>query len=73
MMPIVNFALEQEKKTVSIPIFASTQCGIFRIFLSYRFYVKSILGIVQVLIIASLGILGGLNFDLVNFNLEKVQ
>ena len=50
------------------------QCANFRIFLSFRFYVKSILDNVEVLKIAFFAILGTLNFDiLVNFRLLKVQ
>ena len=44
------------------------------IFSSLRFYVKSILGILEVQEQLFHAILGALNFaDLVNFNLQKVQ
>ena len=51
-----------------------TQCGKFRIFLSLRFYVKSIFENLEVLKLTFLPFLGALNFvNLVHFSLQKVQ
>ena len=51
-----------------------TQCINFRIFLSFRFYVKSILENLEVLKMPIFAILGALNFvDLLNCSIQKVQ
>ena len=51
-----------------------TQCGNFMISLSFRFYVKSILEILEVQHLPFFEILRVLNFvNLVDFSLEKVQ
>ena len=50
------------------------QCGNFSIFLSLRFYVKSIVEILEVLKMPFFVILETLHFDfLVHFSLQKVQ
>ena len=52
----------------------SAQCGNFKIFLSFRFYVKSILENLEVVKVPFFAILGALNFvDLVNFSLQKAK
>ena len=51
-----------------------SQCGNFRIFLSFRFYVKSTLENVEVLKLPFFAIFGALNLlNLVNYSLLKVE
>ena len=51
-----------------------TQCGNFKIFVSLRFYVKSILWILEVKKTAVFTIFGAVNFVLLlNFSLQKVK
>ena len=61
-------------QTYKIRFVWHTQCGNFRIFMSFRFCVKSIRGNLKVLKLAFLPFLGPLTFvNLVNFSLQKVQ
>ena len=60
--------------SVKITVNYSTQCGNFMIFLSIRFYMKSIFGMLEVLKMPFLALLETLNFEfMVNFSLQKVQ
>ena len=58
----------------SSKMWTSTRCGNFRIFLSFRFYVKSILENLAVHKLLFFAITGARNFvNLVNFSLQNVQ
>ena len=61
-------------RNVKIAVSEVPQCGNFRIFLSLRFYVKSILENLEVLKLLGFVILGALNYvNVVDFSLEKYK
>ena len=68
------FILRNLKRCIETADCYVAQCGIFMIFLSPRFYVKSIFENLEVLKLPLFAILGAQNFDdLLYFSLQKVQ